>query len=62
MITVTPTTRRLANRTALAILTAYGLTTVHHSYGGLVERAPNQLRVPFIMAIPSLAASSHHST
>jgi hypothetical protein len=56
MKAVTPTTRRLANRTALAILAAYGLTTVHHIYGGLVDEAPNRLRVPFIMAIPSLVA------
>ena len=49
-------TRRLANQTALAILAAYGLTTVHHIYGGLVDEAPNRLRVPFIMAIPSLVA------
>lgn len=56
MKAVKPTTRRLANRTALAILAAYGLTTVHHIYGGLVDKAPNRLRVPFIMAIPSLVA------
>lgn len=51
-----PTTRQLANRTALAILAAYALTTVHHIYGGLVDGAPNRLRVPVIMAIPSLVA------
>jgi hypothetical protein len=56
MKAVTQTTRRLANRTALAILTAYGLTTVHHIYGGIVDGAPNRLRVPFIMALPSLVA------
>jgi hypothetical protein len=54
MKSVTPTTKRLANRTALAMLAAYGLTTVHHIYGGLVDDAPNRLRVPFILAIPSL--------
>ena len=54
MKAVKPTTRQLANRTAQAILAAYGLTTVHHIYGGLVDRAPNRLRVPVIMAIPSL--------
>ena len=51
-----PTTRQLANRTAQAILAAYALTTVHHIYGGLVDGAPNRLRVPVIMAIPSLVA------
>ena len=51
-----PITRQLANRTALAILAAYSLTTVHHIYGGLVDGAPNRLRVPVIMAIPSLVA------
>ena len=56
MKAVTQTTRRLANRTALAILAAYGLTTVHHIYGGIVDGAPNRLRVPFIMALPSLVA------
>jgi hypothetical protein len=56
MKAVTQTTRRLANRTALAILTAYGLTTAHHIYGGIVDGAPNRLRVPFIMALPSLVA------
>jgi hypothetical protein len=56
MKAVKPTTRQLANRTAQAILAAYGLTTVHHIYGGLVDGAPNRLRVPVIMAIPSLVA------
>src|SRR5215216_1793265 len=54
MNNVNPTTRQLINRTALAILAAYALTTIHHIYGGLVDRAPNRLRVPGIMAIPSL--------
>jgi hypothetical protein len=54
MNAVKPTTRQLINRAALAILAAYALTTIHHIYGGLVDRAPNRLRVPPIMAIPSL--------
>jgi hypothetical protein len=56
MNAVKPSTERLVNRSALAILAAYGLTTVHHIYGGLVDGAPNRLRIPFIMAIPSLVA------
>jgi hypothetical protein len=56
MKAVKPTTRRLINTTSLAILAAYGLTTVHHIYGALADGAPNRLRVPFIMAIPSLIA------
>jgi len=51
---VKPTTKQLINRAELAILAAYALTTVHHIYGGLVDGAPNRLRVPPIMAIPSL--------
>jgi hypothetical protein len=54
MNNVNRTTRQLINRAALAILAAYALTTIHHIYGGLVDRAPNRLRVPGIMAIPSL--------
>jgi len=56
MKAIKPTTRQLIKRTALAILAAYSLTTVHHIYGGLVDGAPNRLRVPVIMAIPSLVA------
>src|SRR5215218_8359271 len=54
MKAVKPTTKQLINRTALAILAAYALTTVHHIYGGLVDGASNRLRVPIFMAIPSL--------
>ena len=54
MNAVKPTTRQLINRAAQAIVAAYALTTIHHIYGGLVDRAPNRLRVPGIMAIPSL--------
>jgi hypothetical protein len=56
MIALKPTTRQLINKAALAILAAYALTTIHHIYGGLVDRAPNRLRVPIFMAIPSLVA------
>jgi len=47
---------RLVNRTALSVLAAYALTTVHHVYGGIVDGAPNRLRVPLVMALPSLVA------
>ena len=53
-ITITDT--KLIERAALAIGVAYALTTVHHIYGGLVDSAPNRLRVPIIMAIPSAVA------
>jgi hypothetical protein len=43
-------------RAALVIGLAYALTTVHHIYGGLVDSAPNRLRVPMIMAIPLVVA------
>jgi hypothetical protein len=46
MKAVKPTTRQLIDRAALAIVAAYALTTIHHIYGGLVDRAPNRLRVP----------------
>ena len=51
MNNVNRTTRQLINTVALAILAAYALTTIHHIYGGLFDRAPNRLRVPGIMAI-----------
>jgi hypothetical protein len=54
--TTTTTTTKLIQRAALAIGLAYALTTVHHIYGGLVDSAPNRLRVPIIMAIPSTVA------
>jgi hypothetical protein len=55
------TTPKLINRAALRIGLAYAVTTVHHIYGGLVDSAPNRLRVPIIMAIPSaVAAGSLH--
>ena len=41
-----PTTRQLIDRATLAIVAAYALTTIHHIYGGLVDGAPNRLRVP----------------
>jgi hypothetical protein len=50
------TTAKLIKRAALAIGLAYTLTTVHHIYGGLVDSAPNRLRIPIIMAIPSAVA------
>ncbi len=56
-----PTTNRttsasVTERAASAIGLAYALTTVHHIYGGLIDSAPNRLRVPIIMAIPSAVA------
>ena len=54
MNNVNRTTGQSINRAALAILAAYALTTIHHIYGGFVDRAPNRLHVPVIMAIPSL--------
>lgn len=56
MIAVKTTTGQLINRAALAILAAYGLTSIHHIYGGLVDGASNRLFVPIIMAIPSSVA------
>ena len=54
--TSTTTSAKLIERAASAIGLAYALTTVHHIYGGLVDSAPNRLRVPIIMAIPSAVA------
>jgi hypothetical protein len=54
--TTTTRSATLIKRAALVIGLAYALTTVHHIYGGLVESAPNRLRVPIIMAIPSVVA------
>jgi hypothetical protein len=51
------TTPKLINRAALRIGLAYAVTTVHHIYGGLVDSAPNRLRIPIIMAIPSAVAA-----
>jgi hypothetical protein len=53
--TKTPTPK-LIKRAALAIGLAYALTTIHHIYGGVVDSAPNRLRVPIIMAIPAVVA------
>ena len=50
------TRKQLVTQNALAIAAAYVLTTIHHVYGGLVDKAPNRLRVPVIMAAPTLAA------
>jgi hypothetical protein len=50
------TKKQLVTQNALAIAAAYALTTIHHIYGGLVDKAPNRLRVPVIMAVPTLAA------
>jgi hypothetical protein len=55
-IMVTTNRNRLVKRNALAIVAAYGLTTLHHIYGGLVDDAPNRLTVPMIMAVPTVAA------
>jgi hypothetical protein len=52
------TRKQLVTQNALAIAAAYVLTTIHHVYGGLVDKAPNRLRVPVIMAVPTLAARS----
>jgi len=52
MKAVKPITRQLINRSGLAILAAYALTTIHHIYFGLVDRrASNRLYVPIFMAI-----------
>src|SRR5215213_8726110 len=57
----TTTGAKQIDRAALAIGLAYALTTVHHIYGGLVDSAPNRLRVPIIMAIPTgIAVGSLH--
>jgi hypothetical protein len=48
--------KHLVTENALAIAGAYALTTIHHIYGGLVDRAPNRLRIPAIMAVPTLVA------
>jgi hypothetical protein len=59
MISHKPTTTMTAkqiDRAALAMGLAYALTTVHHIYGGLVDAAPIRLRVPIIMAIPTVIA------
>jgi hypothetical protein len=50
------TKKQLVTQNALAIAAAYALTIIHHVYGGLVDKAPNRLRVPVIMAVPTLAA------
>lgn len=51
---VSLTTRQIIDRTAVVLLSAYGLTTVHHVYGGLVDSASNRLLVPIIMLFPLL--------
>ena len=59
--TTTTTTAKSIERAAVVIGLAYALTTVHHIYGGLVDSAPNRLRVPIIMAIPTgIAVGSLH--
>jgi hypothetical protein len=53
---LTTSRKQLAKANALAIVSAYGLTTLHHVYGGLADDAPNRLTVPMIMAAPTVAA------
>jgi hypothetical protein len=53
---LTTNRNQLVKANALAIVSAYGLTTFHHVYGGLVESAPNRLTVPVIMVVPTVAA------
>ena len=50
MNTVTTFTTSLIGQAAFAMLAAYTITTVHHVYGGLVDKAQNRLRVPGILA------------
>jgi hypothetical protein len=50
MNTITEYTTALIGQAAVALLAAYALTTIHHVYGGLVDKAPNRLLVPIILA------------
>jgi membrane protease YdiL (CAAX protease family) len=52
---LTTNRKQLVTGNALAIVSAYGLTTLHHIYGGLVDHAPNRLTAPVIMAVPTVA-------
>ena len=38
------------NRAAVTILAVYALTTIHHVFGGLVDRADDRLVIPAILA------------
>src|SRR5260370_23939594 len=50
MNTITEYTTSLIGQAAVALLAAYALTTIHHVYGGVVDKAPNRLLVPVILA------------
>ena len=54
--TLTTNRKQLVKVNALTIVSAYGLTTLHHIYGGVLDNAPNRLTVPVIMAVPTVAA------
>jgi hypothetical protein len=51
---VNTTTGQLINSAAVSILAPYVLTTIHHIYGGIVDRDLNRLYVPIIAAVPLL--------
>jgi hypothetical protein len=50
MSTITAYTTSLIGQAAVALLAAYALTTIHHLYGGVVDKASNRLLVPVILA------------
>lgn len=54
MKTANKTTGQLINSASLSILTLYAITTIHHIYGGLVDRDLKRLYVPIIALIPLL--------
>jgi hypothetical protein len=50
MTTITDHTTSLIGQAAVLLLAAYALTTIHHVYGGFVDKAPNRLLVPVMLA------------
>jgi hypothetical protein len=47
-----PEVGRTANQATIALVALYILTTIHHLYGGIVDRLPARLAMPVIALIP----------
>lgn len=53
---VNPTAARLVDKTTVAVLASYALTTVHHIYGGIDDGVTSRLWLPVVIAPPTLVA------
>lgn len=44
--------RRRTRAAFVSLLTLYGVTTVHHVYGGITDGSANRLSAPFVVLVP----------